>query len=26
MSKSGMRWYALYLAGLILHSPHHALR
>jgi hypothetical protein len=26
MNKSGMRWYALYLAGLILHSPHHALR
>jgi uncharacterized protein (DUF1800 family) len=26
LSRSGMRWYALYLAGLILHSPYHALR
>jgi hypothetical protein len=26
MANSGFRWYALYLAGVILHSPYHALR
>ena len=26
MARSGIRWYAMYLVGVILHSPYHALR